>query len=186
MKSARLLVRVALTFVAVAAIGGATMTLVKAFNPQPDPPGDAYSLIGLLDTQSIELTVSNFSVASRAFPPGPCDGALTFYDPAGNVVKTETFHITEGRSALLSFTPSATTVGSVDQAPEGARRTYLRGAVSFRKAGGDQVGRSTTDSCVSGLSVVGATGETSLFTNPGVAHLTPQNHNETLVLDTDR
>ena len=67
MKRARLLVHVGLALVGAAVVAAASMTLVRAFNPQPDPPGDAYSLIGLLRQETIEVTVSNYGVPNVGF-----------------------------------------------------------------------------------------------------------------------
>src|SRR6185437_5782839 len=98
MKRARLLVHVGLALVGAAVVAAASMTLVRAFNPQPDPPGDAYALIGLLRQETIEVTVSNYGMPNVGFPPGPCRGAMTLYDAQGNVVAMQDFSLRFGES----------------------------------------------------------------------------------------
>jgi hypothetical protein len=187
MKANRMLLRVGLAMAGAAVVAVASTTLVRAFNPQPDPPGDAYSLIGLVADQTIEVTVSNFDVPGRGIPPGPCDGSLTLYDVNGNVVKTQTFALAAGHSTLMSFTvpPLGDIGGGDDTNLPAVQRTYLRAGVSFRKAGGERVGVSPGP-CVSGVNVIGATGATTLLQTPGAAQAAlTGNHNETLVIDSD-
>ena len=55
---------------------------VRAFNPQPDPPG--FGLIGLTVNETLRLNVSNITTAGpRNFPPDPYKVELTFVDAAG-------------------------------------------------------------------------------------------------------
>lgn len=55
---------------------------VRAFNPQPDPPG--FGLIGLTTNETLRLNVSNITSAGpRELPPGPCRVELTFVDSTG-------------------------------------------------------------------------------------------------------
>lgn len=56
---------------------------VRAFNPQPDPPG-RYALIGLVRGQSIRLNASNITPADPNSPPDPCRVRLAFVDTDGN------------------------------------------------------------------------------------------------------
>src|SRR5581483_3149417 len=104
MHTNRVLLRAGLALAGAALVAVASMTLVRAFNPQPDPPADAYSLIGLLRQQTIEVTVSNYGIPGVGIPPGPCRGAMTLLDAQGNVVSTRDFSLRFGESASLNFT----------------------------------------------------------------------------------
>jgi hypothetical protein len=188
MKTGRLLVRVGLGIVVAAAVAGGTMTLVKAFNPQPDPPGDIYSLVGLVEGQTLELTASNHALAATQpgapVPPGPCAVTFMLFDRAGHVVMTKSDILLQaGQSHVVSFQAPDTDDGG----HAGVVRNYLRPAIYFRAAAASDVFGTGGDSCVSGANIVEATGQSSVSMNPGVTHGTlTGNHNETLVIDTDR
>jgi hypothetical protein len=191
MQTGRLLVRVGLGILAAVAVAAATVTLVNAFNPQPDPPGDLYGLVGIVAGQTLELKVANYALTpdltGRAAPP-PCVVTLIlFNDIRGveTVAATKEVTLGAGQSDGISVAVSlpslngATTFGPVT----GAARTYYRPEMYFHKP----VIRPGQDSCVSSAEVINATGETSQFINPALAvESLTSNHNETLVIDTDR
>jgi len=55
---------------------------MRAFNPQPDPPG--FGFIGVTPGETLRLNVSNITAAGpRNSPPDPCKVELTFVDAAG-------------------------------------------------------------------------------------------------------
>jgi hypothetical protein len=178
MKPGRLLIRVGLGILTVAAVAAATVTFVTAASP---PPGVFYGLIGLVEGQTLELHVSNV----RSVPGvtiGSCQVTLTFFDAFGNMVMTKDATVGAGMSDSLMFTVGGVNGAAGDTVvlPVG-RRTYFRAAVYF-PAGR----RGVRDSCVSSLEVI-TNGETSLFINPAetVESLT-SNHNETLLRDTGK
>ena len=174
----RLAVRLALGLGAAAVVAAASVGFVHAFNPQPDPPGDIYGLITINPGEQLQLNVSNYSLPpERGFPPGPCRATLTFFDQAGNAVAHKPISLAPGASDSLSFSVAA---GIGTNAIDAVGRASVRAAVYFERGGPGQRG----DTCVSGLQLVGASGETNGFINPAVAVATlVGNHNETMVED---
>jgi hypothetical protein len=188
MKTTRALIRLGLGIVAAVAVAGGTMTFVKAFDPQTVPPGDIYGLVGITAGQTLELNVSNYALpdldSNGHFPP--CQVTLTLFDRTGHVLTTKDATVNGGQSDGISFmvprsadtTPSVVTVGVP---------TYLRAQMYFHKPYVNRIRNAGGDSCASSAEVIGVNGETSLFINPALAvESLTSNHNETLVIDTDR
>ena len=174
----RLVIRIGIGVATAAVVAAASVGFVHAFNPQPDPPGDIYGLITINPGEQLQLNVSNYSLPpEHGYPPGPCRATLTFFDQAGNAVAHKPISLAPGASDSLSFSAAA---GIGTNTIDAVGRVSVRAAVYFERGGAGQRG----DTCVSGLQLVGASGETSGFINPGVlvGSLT-SNHNETLVED---
>ena len=69
-----------------AAIGVAFKTQpVKAFNPQPDPPG--YGMVGITQGQSLRVNVVNTTPPDINLPPDPIRAVLTFRTAAGELFR---------------------------------------------------------------------------------------------------
>jgi hypothetical protein len=58
---------------------------VRAFNPQPDPPG--FGMIGISYGQTARLSVVNTAGLLSGLPPGPCKVELGFLDDQGRFVR---------------------------------------------------------------------------------------------------
>ena len=67
------------------ALGLLSSADLRAFNPQPDPPG--FGMVGITAGQTLRFNVSNAQLPPiRGFPPGPCRVELTIFDGAGNLL----------------------------------------------------------------------------------------------------
>jgi hypothetical protein len=102
---------VALTLAAlVLTIATWQVTRVRAFNPQPDPPGK-FLMVGITPGQTLRLNVVNLITAGdRQIPPGPCRVVLSFRDAAGHVIDDangqpirRTVELQAGESAFLDL-----------------------------------------------------------------------------------
>jgi len=91
-------------------IGAATLAIVgvgvlsitvRAFDPQPDPPG--FGLVTLVNGQSIRVNVVCSPHGVRRFPPGPCSGDLLIHDAAGNTLASQEVRLLPGQAASLAF-----------------------------------------------------------------------------------
>lgn len=58
---------------------------VKAFNPQPDPPG--YGMVGMTTGQTIRINVVNTNEPDQSLPPDPCRVIMNFRDADGNLFR---------------------------------------------------------------------------------------------------
>ena len=58
---------------------------VRAFNPQPEPPG--FGMVGISFGQTLRLNVVNTGGVLSGFPPGPCKVQLGFLDENGRYVR---------------------------------------------------------------------------------------------------
>lgn len=152
--------------------GICAVKVIRAFNPQPDPPG--FAMIGVTPVNEYaRLNVSNVAIPGINFG-GSCQVQLSFGDGQGRTYKQELVTLAQGKSVSLDVTQTdiapPTTVNSVDVGPA---RVELLPAVQ----------REGNCSLVSSVEVVAtATGQTSTYASH--ASLT-FNHNETLVRDTD-
>ncbi len=84
--------------------------VVKAFNPQPDPPG--FGIFGITEGQSIRFSVVNTNLSAPPEPdlPPPCRVVMTLRDSTGSPVLrpngTPVHRVVElgrGESASLAF-----------------------------------------------------------------------------------
>jgi hypothetical protein len=76
--------------------------VVRAFNPQPDPPG-TYAMVGINPQETLRLFVVNIS-GTNGIPPGPCNVQLGFMDASGQVVKSTGGTLAPGQAGGLSIT----------------------------------------------------------------------------------
>lgn len=75
--------------------------IMKAFNPQPDPPG-VWGMIGITPSDTMRLNVVNMELAGA--PPDPCKVSLRFLDSSGTILKQQTLTIKPTQAASLDLT----------------------------------------------------------------------------------
>jgi len=80
--------------------------IVKAFNPQPDPPG-AFGMIGITSGETMQLNVVNVEI--NGVPPDPCRVQLRFLDAAGNALKQQVVSLKPRQAASLQISGPVTT-----------------------------------------------------------------------------
>jgi hypothetical protein len=139
--------------------------VIYEFNPQPDPPGKTFGLVGIVPGQTIRLTAVNIVAPDRSFaPPDPCRVTLTLLDVDGNVVQTSTGTLNPGQGTFLDLPVPATVTTSdastVDAVPS---QLQLRGVVTVESLNRDE----PPDPCITSLEVFdSATGRTSTLLWP--------------------
>lgn len=75
--------------------------MLKAFNPQPDPPG-FWGMIGITPSDTMRLNIVNLELGG--VPPDPCKITLRFLDPSGTILKQQTVTVKPTQSAFLDLT----------------------------------------------------------------------------------
>jgi hypothetical protein len=123
--------------------------IVKAFNPQPDPPG-IFGMIGITPEDTLQLNIVNVQIAG--FPPDPCDVTLRFLNSSGVILKQQTLTVKTKQAA--SFTITGAEAG-------GGFRNEVHPVLlltSNEAPGCSAIGSAEVFNTVSG--------ETSLFANP--------------------
>jgi hypothetical protein len=94
-------------FTQLAIVAGAVVLLVsgarlmKAFNPQPDPPA-LFGMIGVTPADTMQINVVNVDIAG--IPPGPCKVNMRFLDNAGNILKQQVVTVKPTQAASLDLT----------------------------------------------------------------------------------
>ncbi|MFL6375287.1 MAG: hypothetical protein ACJ73D_11525 [Pyrinomonadaceae bacterium] len=124
---------------------------VKAFNPQPDPPG--YGLVGITNGQTVRVSVVNTGLADPNLPPDPCRVVMTFREAEGNL-----FRNADGspvrRIALLKGGESVSLELNADnftRSTDGAGRLQLRPVVQIQQP--DGTNQAPPDPCIPGVEV---------------------------------
>lgn len=87
--------------VAGVAVVGLFSAGVRAFNPQPDPPG--FGLVTLVSGQGIRVNVVCSEHGVRQTPPDPCRGDLMIHNMAGDVLATQRVFLRPGQATSLAF-----------------------------------------------------------------------------------
>jgi hypothetical protein len=164
-----------------------TGVLVHAFNPQPDPPGHYFGMVGISEGQHVSVHVANRKMAVDSFlegaavdafrPADTCQADIRLFDARGRTMARRMGVIAPGASLSLNFTadppgesdpptectsdpPSEIGVGDPPGVlPPGPCRTLVRAAVLFK-------GRNT-DHCLSSFEVTNRMGMSMGFMNPG-------------------
>jgi hypothetical protein len=138
---------------------------IYEFNPQPDPPGKTFGLVGLVPGQTIRLTAVNIVAPDRfSSPPDPCRVTFSLLGVDGIVVQSSSQILNPGQGTFLDL-PLAAAVTTADANPVDAvpSQLQLRGIVtveSLRKA-------EPPDPCITSLEVFdSATGRTSTLLWP--------------------
>jgi hypothetical protein len=148
--------------------GFCAVQVIRAFNPQPDPPG--FGLIGFTPaSEYARLNVSNVGIPGLPIG-GSCQVQLTFGDGQGGTLKrSEVITLALGKSTSLDLLLSDFPVTTlVDVSP---RHEVL-----------PAVQRGGSCFLASSVEIVNATGQTTAYAP--YATLTG-NHNETLVRDSE-
>jgi len=86
---------------AVIAIGASAV--LRAFNPQPDPPG--FGMVGIAAGQTARLNIVNLGNGPSDIPP-PCRASLQFFDDQGNLLVDRRVRVEAGNAAFLDLAPS--------------------------------------------------------------------------------
>jgi hypothetical protein len=75
--------------------------IVKAFNPQPDPPA-LFGMIGINPGETMQLNIVNVQVSG--VPPDPCKVTLRFLNSSGVILKQKTVTVKSTQAADLTIT----------------------------------------------------------------------------------
>jgi hypothetical protein len=78
-----------------------TGRIVKAFNPQPDPPA-LFGMIGITPVDTMQLNIVNVELSG--IPPGPCKVTLRFLNSSGTILKQQTVTVKPTQAASLTIT----------------------------------------------------------------------------------
>jgi hypothetical protein len=85
-----------------AAAASTSSPRVRAFNPQPEPPG-RWGLFGIVADQTARVSVVNTSGDPGGYPPGPCRVTLAFVDVEGTVLKEALMTLRPGQATSLDY-----------------------------------------------------------------------------------
>jgi hypothetical protein len=75
--------------------------IVKAFNPQPDPPA-LFGMVGITPEDTLQLNIVNVELAG--LPPGPCNVTLRFLNSSGIILKQQTVTVKTKQAASYTIT----------------------------------------------------------------------------------
>lgn len=75
--------------------------IVKAFNPQPDPPA-LFGMMGITPGETMQLNIVNVQLSQ--LPPGPCRVTLRFVNSSGGILKQQTVTVKPTQAASLKIT----------------------------------------------------------------------------------
>jgi len=151
--SASIQVAAAVGAILLLAAGG---TILKGFNPQPDPPG-VWGMIGITPSDTMRLNIVNMQFST--VPPGPCNVTLKFLNGSGRVLKQQALTVKSTQAAYLDIT--GTEAG-------GGFRTEVHPVLIVPS------GEPTGCSAVGSVEVFNTnSGETSLYAHPVFITLPP-------------
>jgi hypothetical protein len=177
--------RLAIVALLAAAAASTSSPRVRAFNPQPEPPG-RWGLFGIVADQTARVSVVNTSADPRSYPPGPCRVALAFVDVEGTVLKEALMTLRPGQATWLDYgftaPPDPERGDAVGAAADRGGRQDLRARIEIADLvdPGDREPRSYPPGpCVPAVEVFEtATGRTAFTV--AEARMGWANHNETL------
>ena len=135
---------------------------VRAFNPQPDPPG--YGLVGITNGQTLRITVINTGDPPEPDTPNPARVVLNFRDGNGNL-----FRNPDGspirRIALLKGGESTSLDLNADNFVRGNGRLTLRPDIRIQQADPVVVGDRLLppDPCIPSVEVIDNNGRTQFM-----------------------
>ncbi len=151
------------------AIGGVAWNVVRvrAFNPQPDPPG--YGMVGITEGQIIRINVVNTNEPDSNLPPDPCRVVLNFRDANGELFRNSdgqpvrrTVLLPAGQSTFLDLNGDVFARGGRIQLRPVARVQQPDGAGTF-----------PPDPCIPTVEVIANASGRTQFMLPAVQRLTP-------------
>jgi hypothetical protein len=93
--------RLAIVALLAAAAASTSSPRVRAFNPQPEPPG-RWGMFGIVEGQTARVSVVNTSGDPRV-PLVPCRVALALVDSRGEVLKESHLTLRPGQATALEF-----------------------------------------------------------------------------------
>jgi hypothetical protein len=180
--------RLAIVALLAAAAASTSSPRVRAFNPQPEPPG-RWGLFGIVADQTARVSVVNTSGDPGGYPPGPCRVALAFVDSEGIVLKEARLTLRPGQATSLDYgfqaPPDPERGDAVGATADRGGRQDLRARIEVVDLvdPGDREPRSFPPGpCVPAVEVFEtATGRTAFMV--AEARMGWANHNETLVRD---
>jgi hypothetical protein len=172
-----------------AAAASTSSPRVRAFNPQPEPPG-RWGLFGIVADQTARVSVVNTSGDPGGYPPGPCRVALAFVDVEGTVLKEALMTLRPGQATSLDYgfasPPQPESGDAIGATADRLGRQDLRARIEIADLvdPGDREPRSFPPGpCVPTVEVFDtATGRTAFMVAEARMGWGP-NHNETLVRD---
>ncbi|HEU0094696.1 MAG TPA: hypothetical protein VFS78_21455 [Vicinamibacteria bacterium] len=180
--------RLAIVALLAAAAASTSSPRVRAFNPQPEPPG-RWGLFGIVADQTARVSVVNTSGDPGGYPPGPCRVALAFVDVGGQVLEETRTVLAPGQAASLDYAfqpPPDGERGEAGASADRVGRQDLRARIEIVNLvpPPDQDRQSVPPGpCVPAVEVFEtATGRTA-FTVAEARMGWAGNHNETLVRD---
>jgi hypothetical protein len=137
---------------------------IYEFNPQPDPPGKTFGLVGLVPGQTIRLTAVNVVAPDRFTPPDPCRVTFTLLGVDGIVVASSSEIVNPGQGAALDLPlPATVTTADANTVNAVPSQLQLRGIVTVESLKGDE----PPDPCITSLEVFDSvTGRTSTLLWP--------------------
>ncbi|MGH9889584.1 MAG: hypothetical protein ACREBE_28890 [bacterium] len=159
--------RLAAAAAAVATITGGVVVSVRAFNPQPGPPG-RWGMFGITNGQVARLSIVNTSGDPGGVPPDPCRAQLTFVDGAGRVLKQSAAVLKPGQATFLDLDAAearAVPGTANDAAAAAGGRVEVRARVRVATSS-DDPGRLPPDPCLPSLQVFFARSGRTAFVVP--------------------
>jgi hypothetical protein len=149
---------------------------VRAFNPQPDPPG--YGLVGITNGQTVRISVVNTGLADSNLPPDPIRVVMTFRDTDGNLFRNSDGNpirrvvlLKGGESALLELNAD-----NFARIADASGRIQLRPVVQIQQA--DGTNQAPPDPCIPSVEVFNNSNGRTQFMMPflpAVQRTTPAN-----------
>lgn len=181
--------RLALVALLAAAAASTSSPRVRAFNPQPEPPG-RWGLFGIVADQTARVSVVNTSGDPRGYPPGPCRVALAFVDVEGTVLKEALMTLRPGQATSLDYgfasPPEPESGDAIGATADRLGRQDLRARIEIADLvdPGDREPKSFPPGpCVPTVEVFETTTGKTAFMVAEARMGLAGNHNETLVRD---
>jgi len=121
--------RIVLSIAVAAAVAGiaigVSVAQLRAFNPQPDPPG--FGMVGIAAGQTARLNIVNLGNGPAAIPP-PCRATLQFFDDQGNALAERRVRVEAGNATFLDLAPTFPPVNGVSDVVS-PLRAQIRAAI---------------------------------------------------------
>lgn len=181
--------RLALVALLAAAAASTSSPRVRAFNPQPEPPG-RWGLFGIVADQTARVSVVNTSGDPGGYPPGPCRVALAFVDVGGQVLEETRTVLAPGQAASLDYAfapPPEGDRGEAGASADRVGRQDLRARIEIVNFApppdGDRPQVVPPGPCVPSVEVFETASGRTAFSVAEARMGWTSNHNESLVRD---